>query len=311
MPDDSRFHPPAESAVAPVAAEGTMLAAALEYAAAGLPVFPCADKRPLIRDWPSEASVDPVRLREWWTRWPQAMIGLPTGARSGLYVVDIDVRDKVDGMAAYRALKVPPATVSAWTPSGGGHVYFRWPGEGWCNTVGAIADGIDTRGEGGYVIAPPSMAANGAYRWVADGMKQRLLAGQVSELPEVLRLRVDPVRGAPAAPAPHAPADRWAAAAMDQEVARVLSAPEGSRNHTLNRAAFSLGQIVGGGRLARGEVEDRLLVAAIRAGPPEHEARATITLRSRGGACRAARAEGRRRRRASRPRRRTSSRSRT
>ena len=179
-------------------------------------------------------------------------------------------------MAAYRALKVPPATVSAWTPSSGGHVYFRWPGEGWCNTVGAIADGIDTRGEGGYVIAPPSMAANGAYRWVADGMKQRLLAGQVSELPEGLRLRVDPVRGAPAAPAPHASADRWAAAAMDQEVGRVLSAPEGSRNHALNRAAYSLGQIVGGGRLARGEVEDRLLVAAIRVGLAEHEARATI-----------------------------------
>ena len=97
----------------------------------------------------------------------------------------------VDGMAAYRALKVPPATVWAWTPSSGGHVYCRWPGEGWCNTVGAIADGIDTRGEGGYVIAPPSMAANGAYRWVADGMKQRLLAGQASEPPEVLRLRVD------------------------------------------------------------------------------------------------------------------------
>ena len=154
----------------------TMLNAALEYAAADLPVFPCGlDKRPLIPDWPHRASTDATQVIAWWTTWPDAMIGLVTGARSLLYVVDLDVKGSVDGIAAYLALGIPKAEIAARTPSGGGHAYYRWPGGGWNNTVAKIAPGIDTRGEGGYVIAPPSRNATGEYRWGSDAMHRRLL----------------------------------------------------------------------------------------------------------------------------------------
>ena len=150
-----------------------MLDAALRYAAAGLPVFPCRpDKKPLVA-WRTEASTDEARVREWWTRWPDAMIGLVTGQRSNLYVVDIDV----EGMVEYLALNLPKAEIAVRTPSGGGHAYFRWPGPGWGNTASRFVHGVDTRGEGGYVIAPPSCGSAGPYRWVADGMEQRLLRG--------------------------------------------------------------------------------------------------------------------------------------
>ena len=204
------------------------------------------------------------------------MIGLPTGACSGLYVVDIDVDEKVNGMSAYRALGLPRAEIAVLTPSGGGHAYFRWPGEGWRNTVGRIAPGIDTRGEGGYVIVPPSAAAAGGYWWVSEPMGERLLAGEVPELPEKLRALLEEAAARERQPGGTPGGRAWAAAALRDEVAGVAAAPPGSRNDRLNRAAFSLGQIVGEGHLDRGRVEGELLAAATAAGLDDREAAATI-----------------------------------
>lgn len=66
--------------------------AALAYAARDWPVFPCspATKAPLIRAWRKRASTNPETIKAWWYRWPQAMIGLPTGRPTGVFVVDID-----------------------------------------------------------------------------------------------------------------------------------------------------------------------------------------------------------------------------
>ena len=204
------------------------------------------------------------------------MIGLPTGACSGLYVVDIDVDEKVDGMSAYRAMELPRAAIAVRTPSGGGHAYFRWPGPGWRNTVGRIAPGIDTRGEGGYVIVPPSAAAAGGYWWVSEPMGERLLAGEVPELPEKLRALLEEAEPRERQPGGTPGGRAWAAAALRDEVAGVAAAPPGSRNDRLNRAAFSLGQIVGEGHLDRGRVEGELLAAATAAGLDDREAAATI-----------------------------------
>lgn len=145
-----------------------VLDAALKYANAGLPVIPCRhDKTPSIAGWRNAASTDPEQLCAWWSRWPEAMIGPVTGARSSRYVVDVDV----EGFDGYGKLGLPPSEVVARTPSGGGHIYFRWPGEGWNNTASKIVRGVDTRGEGGYVVAPPSIADNtiGAARRAAGG----------------------------------------------------------------------------------------------------------------------------------------------
>lgn len=126
------------------------------YTHNGYPVFPCgADKRPLVK-WSSEATTNPNVIGAWWSRWPGAMIGIPTGARSGLFVVDIDVKNDVNGFDTMKAngWVLPGDAVEVVTPSGGRHFYFTFAGER--NSASKIGPGIDTRGEGGFVIAPPS-----------------------------------------------------------------------------------------------------------------------------------------------------------
>src|SRR5690606_18016572 len=82
-----------------------ILRAALEFAAAGWPVFPCSpnDKRPLVGESAPgagdaglyRATTDPAQIRSWWGQWPQAMIGVPTGAPIGAFVIDLDPKDGV------------------------------------------------------------------------------------------------------------------------------------------------------------------------------------------------------------------------
>ena len=135
--------------------------AARELARAGVPVFPCVpgEKIPIVPSGFRRATTDPRRVAGWWRWQPDANIGIPTGAVSGLVVIDVDVHS-VDGYASYaRAARgglipVPLATVT--TPTGGQHAYFpAIPGRvqrSWA--VGKA--GVDCRGDGGYVIAPPS-----------------------------------------------------------------------------------------------------------------------------------------------------------
>lgn len=142
-----------------------------DYAGRGWSVIPIrpGDKRPLVR-WedfqhrrPSEAEV-----RAWFRSWPGAGIGIVTGAVSGLIVIDVDVRH--GGAAALEQLEREhgpvPATVECRTGGGGRHLYFGHPGGILRNKVG-LAPGIDIRGDGGYVVAPPSLHASGVrYTWV-------------------------------------------------------------------------------------------------------------------------------------------------
>jgi hypothetical protein len=132
---------------------------ALEYARQGYPVFPVrSDKVPLVK-WSTEATTDPDTIKSWWRRWPLAMIGMPTGTRSGLVVVDVDVKNGVDGFQTLKALgfQMPRESVAVITPSGGYHFYFRAPeGEAIPTSAGKIGPGVDIRAEGGMIILPPS-----------------------------------------------------------------------------------------------------------------------------------------------------------
>jgi hypothetical protein len=144
-----------------------MLDGALTHAAAGRPVFPCHNKpgsdkhkAPLTPNGFKDATTDPEIIKEWWRRYPNALIGMPTGENSGFDVVDLDLRpDGRDGFAALPNWEQLTSGI-ARTPSGGAHLYFRANGVG-C-TSGRIAPGVDTRGDGGYVIVPPSPG----YRWL-------------------------------------------------------------------------------------------------------------------------------------------------
>jgi len=119
------------------------------------------DKRPLVswepyqKQRPSEAQV-----REWWTRWPQANIGVVTGAVSGIVVLD---QDSDEARPFLRDKHLPP-TPCAYTGKGT-HWYFKHPGYPVRNFARRLP-GLDFRGDGGYVLAPPSLHPSGRrYRW--------------------------------------------------------------------------------------------------------------------------------------------------
>lgn len=136
------------------------------------PVFPIKPrgKTPLTARGFKDASRDPATIRAWWTRWPDANIGLPTGEDSGVVVVDIDCKDGKVGEASFSALTAehgePPQTATSLTSQGGRHLFFTCPDPVIKNTTGTLGQDIDTRGDGGYVVLPPSVHPTGeAYRW--------------------------------------------------------------------------------------------------------------------------------------------------
>lgn len=139
-----------------------MLATALRYAAAGFVIFPCGEKRaPLTKRGFYDATDDEETIRDWWARWPAAMIGLPTGQRNDLIVVDIDVKNGRDGFKSipnWREL----TPVAVQTPSGGVHLYFADEPAIRCGID--VLPGVDVRAEGGYAIA-----AGPGYRLLDNG----------------------------------------------------------------------------------------------------------------------------------------------
>ncbi len=143
------------------------LTIALKLAKAGLPIFPArgSNKRPHVKDWPNVATTDAAQLRRWWGRWPDAMPAIPTGERSGIAVLDIDMKDGKDGMVTLRDLGFDSyalSPVSIPTPSGGQHRYYRYA-KGLGSNAGKIGPGVDMRAAGGFVVAPGAFNRNGAY----------------------------------------------------------------------------------------------------------------------------------------------------
>ena len=243
-----------------------MLTFALAYARAGWPVFPCRprDKPPLTRHGVKDATADGATITAWWTCWPNANIGLATGV--AFDVLDIDGPD----------VELPgPLPDSPTVGTGKGlHIYLPVTGLG--NRAGMVP-GVDYRGVGGYILAPPSVHPSGAvYQWLAS---PRLpLAEPPTWLTKLLRpgtpipVRAEVVRlGA------------YAQRALDDEVSKVRNAVSGTRNHTLNKAAYSLGQLIGERVLDAEPVVSSLLAAAIEAGLGQHESEATITSGLRAG----------------------------
>jgi len=146
--------------------------AAKRYLARGWSVLPLRppDKRPLIpwgylqNERPSEDDI-----AEWFRRWPHANIGIVTGEISNLIVLDVDPKHGGDTALERLERRYRPlsATVEAVTGGGGRHLYFAHPGGLTRNRVG-LAQGIDLRGDGGYIVAPPSThPSGGLYEWVA------------------------------------------------------------------------------------------------------------------------------------------------
>lgn len=158
--------------------ENKYLSAALHFAQdLGWAVFPVSEKtkKPYTPHGCKDAKKDPQAIKAWWKRHPNASIGIATGSPSHLLVIDLDIDENkgLDGMRELREWehdhKELPETVSAITGRGGSHLYFKYDGSEKYGNRAGILDGIDVRGDGGYVIAPPSLHPNGTeYQWEND-----------------------------------------------------------------------------------------------------------------------------------------------
>jgi len=149
----------------------TLLDAALEYARMGWQVFAChpLGHNPLVKRGFYEATTDTNVIKSWWTRWPDASIGLRTGQESGMFAIDVDPRHHGD--ISLEMLEAEhgqlPETVESQTGGGGRHLLFAWPGRPVPCSVGKVGAGIDIKGDGGYVILPPSDHESGRqYCWM-------------------------------------------------------------------------------------------------------------------------------------------------
>jgi len=148
-----------------------ILNAALAYARRGVPVFPVRGKLPLTEHGFKDATTDSDRIREWWASWPDANIAIPTGSATNRFVLDSDPRH--GGNKSLAALEAEhgqmPATLESRTGGDGRHFVFVLP-EGCviCNSAGRLGPGLDIRGEGGYIVAPPSihLETKKPYVWV-------------------------------------------------------------------------------------------------------------------------------------------------
>lgn len=180
--------------------KGSLGAAALYYASLGWPVFPLVpgEKLPLLSKAKGgkgvlDATTDADAVTAWWTTYPDANIGVATGRDADLYVVDIDDALGEDALLRYGAL---PATPESHTGKGR-HLLFSY--KGGRNTAGRLGPKIDTRGEGGYIVAPPSVHPNGGrYRWVTPPHKAEVapLPASIVEQLEAVAGSIAPVEGA-------------------------------------------------------------------------------------------------------------------
>jgi putative DNA primase/helicase len=214
------------------------------FASRGWPVLPIAPgkKRPLISDWPRAASKDPAQIDRWLAEHPEADVGVLTGAPSGLFVVDVDGEI---GAASWAGLErehgAAPPTRTVRTARGR-HYYFRLPaGTEIRNSAGNLGPGLDVRGGDGFVVAEPSEHASGGVYCLAR-------EDDPAEPPAWLVARLaprEPVHAPSPAPGPvsETRARAYVARALELEAEMMASAAPTTRNHTLNRAAFCLGQL--------------------------------------------------------------------
>jgi hypothetical protein len=183
-----------------------------------LPLRP-REKRPIIQ-WEPLQSARPsqAELILWFERWPDANIGIITGEISNLIVIDIDPDHGGDASLERleRRFQPLPTTVEAKSGGGGRHLYFTHPG-GIIRNRAAIAQGIDLRGDGGYVVAPPSIHPNGArYTWVLGRSPEDIA---LAPLPRWLTTATSALR-------PKRTLDDW------HQLVRE-GVPEGQRNSTI------------------------------------------------------------------------------
>jgi Bifunctional DNA primase/polymerase, N-terminal len=258
--------------------------AASWYALYGWRVFPCLPgrKEPAIKGWQVAATRDLEQVGQWWRSRPDCNIGLACGPDSGLYVLDVD-QHETDGEAsltrAARRLGELPQSLAQRTGGGGRQLLFRYPDGHDCrNTAGArrgLGPGLDTRGQGGFVVAPPSLHPSGArYRWLL-GPHQAALADLPPRWIARLERHDEPTI---LVPRPQlASMARVAIVIIERRIDMVIRAGKGSRNDELYRSSFYLAKLALSGTVEWPAARDAMLAAAHSAGLDPREAAKTVT----------------------------------
>jgi hypothetical protein len=258
-----------------------MQEAALVWARVGLPVFPlfeviegrCACRRPdcdgagrgkhprVLRGLKA-ATLDETTIRKWWSWWPESNIGIRTGSPS-IVAIDLDTAsaaaallERVDGHDLGGLLTATGRGYQLW--------YLAPDADDVPNatTFGGV-DGLDVRGRGGYVVAPPSLHYSGA--------EYRIVQGELAPLPVFLyaQLRARP-RAAASQAVARTPCEGegtlFGLAALRRECAELRATAEGSRNRKLNLVAYLAGRLVAGGELSEAFAAAEIERAAREAG---------------------------------------------
>jgi len=252
---------------------------------------PSPGKHPVHEHWPDTATADPLEVAHWWRPvppdanpsewWPKANIGIVTGRKSGIWVLDVDSYNGGDHrLAGYENRHGDlPETRLHRTGSNGVHYFFAHPGFDVRNNASTmLGQGLDLRGERGFVVAPPSVSAKGIYElnpahdiapaaapaWLLDLLREY----DKQQNGEALAGRMPEIAGSGTR--------RYAEAALRAEAERMRKAGPGYRNDTLNQCAFSLGTLGGAGLLEEATAFAALREAACDSGLGEGEIRATF-----------------------------------
>lgn len=241
-------------------------------------------KHPIGSSWKEHASADAGVLREKLSGAAHVNIGIATGRGSGIIVLDVDGELGEQTLAQYPPL---PAAPQVKTPRGR-HIYFSAPLDIVLhNRAGergrGLGPGLDLRAEGGFVIVPPSINADGVVYCWCDGRGPSDIAPPYTPEWIIERARELLQREAVASPAQTTLIDvgatraqRWAGAALQRELDAVRNAPVGTRNLQLNTSAFNVGMLVAGGQLDATESKRALVAHAMQNGLNELEAQKTV-----------------------------------
>lgn len=241
-------------------------------------VTPLEGKKPRLRAWQTLAPPHRGLAQTWAT---EGNVGVRTGRVSGVIVLDVDAPELPNELASI-------VTPMVRTGKGGIHVYVAAPSGPVRNSVKSIHPSVDVRGDGGQVVLAGGIhpETGARYEWLSGRSVSDVPLLPFDALPEAWRatmLASHPEPKPESAKAVPLHTDRFtptatprARAALAGETDVVARALEGQRNHTLNRAAFNLGTLIGAGELTRNDTEQALSSAARVCGLPDDEARATI-----------------------------------
>lgn len=256
-----------------------MLAAALDYANRGWPVFPLrpGTKRPATEHGCHDATTDPAVLAKWWTANPTANVGIATGSVVDAFDADTPgAAQLIDTAVRERGL---PVVARQSTPRPGWHILIPATGRPNAARLGSV-DGLDFRGRGGYIVAAPSRLND------RPDPYQLTMVGEGGDGAEWAAfydsLRADKEDGGLSAELPLSASlgdssrERWARTGFEAELAKVTSSPVGARNNTLNTSALKVFGLVESGDLDKTEVWQALTAAGVAVGLAPSEVAATI-----------------------------------